>query len=288
MRVCDGCYEVLSKTANVPNTVDQKTTAAGNPPPCSPMKPPSRSETVNTTTTSNSSEKLISQDKPNACLNEAAIEATALEDKEFVEFNNKHLSMIREESEDTTPTTPPTTPITTYPKPLPLLPLQHEHDEIHPPVEKMFSVDIVDPELLEKTLGEMPRAPSEEPEIQIKPRNPQLYQLCQMNSNSSFWWDNSTDSNDEFGLNFRSDGVPTISESLSPSHPQLTASESITSCSYVENGRAACSFVEYRVFISRELLLRFKISRYNLINFARLKFAPYHLRVDTVKNSLDT
>lgn len=256
LRVCDGCYEVLSRTANDSGSVGQKQTITGNLLPQSPPITPSRS-TIISSTPCNSNQKLSPQDHPNADLDEVAKETKELEQQEFVDFNNKNLSMIREESEDGTPSTPPSTPVASYPKPLPLPPLPNENDiDIRPAVQKMFSVDIVDDELLKKTLDEMPQAPSVEPEIEIKPRNPQLYQLCQMNSTSSFWWDNSTDSNDEFGLNFRSDGVPAMSTSLSPAHPQLITSESVTSYYFGENGRPLAPLLTVWVFSISWAVLR--------------------------------
>jgi hypothetical protein len=240
LRVCDGCYSILTTTSG---SVDQKMT--GNQIPTSPSIVKSSKSSKLSVFLSNNNQPLIPKDSPHTDLDEVANEVKQIEQKEFVDFNNKHLSIIREESIDecTTPKTPPTTPVAKYPKPLPLHPTVSIEIgvEPRPPVQKMFSVDIVDDEQLKMTLMKMPKAPMEEPEIEIKPRNPQLYQLCQMNSTSSFWWDNSEDeSNDDFGLNFRSDGVPITSSSanfLSPAHPQLTASESITSYNFEEKGK---------------------------------------------------
>ena len=187
-----------------------------------------------------SNEKSILHGNPDRALDEMAKETKELEQPDFIDFNNKHLSVIREESEDSTLSTPPPTPISTYPQPLPIVPsiMSITENEKHPPVKKLFSVDVLDDDQLKRTLDEMPQAPTDEPKIQIKPRNPQLYQLCQMNSTSSFWWDSSTDSNDEFGFNFRSDGVPANNSAcLSPAHPVLTPAESVTSYYFGDNGR---------------------------------------------------
>ena len=274
LRVCDGCYSVLTTTSG---SVDQK--MPGNQIPTSPVKIP-RSNTPDVKSSksskisvflSNNNQPLIPKDPPHTDLEEVANEVKEIEQKEFVDFNNKHLSIIREESveEGATPKTPPTTPVASYPKPLPLHPSVSIEIDVEPrtPVQKMFSVDIVDDEQLKKTLEEMPKAPIEEPEIEIKPRNPQLYQLCQMNSTSSFWWDVSGDeSNDDFGLNFRSDGVPVTSSSanfLSPAHPQLTASESVTSYYFEEKGKnlialfEACGGVAFSQNMKRHLTREF-------------------------------
>ena len=249
LRVCDGCYQVLS--ANNSSNEDQKPTS-GNHQISSPSQPkPSKPKTskslnVKSVLSSKNNRKIIPNDTLNTDLDEITKEAKEIEQKEFVEFNNKHLSVIREESvEEGVPKTPPTTPVANYPKPLPLVPnVSIEIDPPKPTVEKMFSVDIIDEDLFKKDLEEMPQIPTEEPEIEIKPRNPQLYQLCQMNSNASFWWDQSEDSNDDFGLNFRSDGVPfqPSATTLSPNHPQLTASESVTSYYFEEKGMLLAPF----------------------------------------------
>ena len=239
LRVCDGCYSVLSSSTN---QVDEKAKLQkGNDSPPPQTKKPSKS--INKLfIQSNRDQPLTLEDsEPNSdIIDDVSSETKQIEQKEFVEFNNKHLSIIREESiEDGTPSTPPSTPVSVYPKPLPLNPIAIDIDiEPHPGIQKMFSVDIMDNEQLRKTLEDMPQASIEEPELEIKPRNPQLYQLCQMNSTSSFWWDASgDDSNDDFGLNFRSDGVPiTSSASFSPIHPQLIASESVASYHFEEKG----------------------------------------------------
>ena len=241
---------MLSTSGIHSNSVDQKPTS-GNEKVSSASQQkssnaqPSKSLNVKSVRPTNNNQKIIPK-HTKTDLDEITNEAKEIEQKEFVEFNNKHLSMIREESvEEGVPKTPPTTPVANYPKPLPLHPAVSI--EIDPPkstVQKMFSVDMVDEDLFQKDLEEMPQAPTEEPEIEIKPRNPQLYQLCQMNSNASFWWDVSEDSNEDFGFNFRSDGVPLqpSATTLSPNHPQLTASESVTSYYFEEKGMLLAPF----------------------------------------------
>ena len=238
LRVCDGCYNVLTATPN-PGVESQ---IQGNEVLSSSLSKPAHHVSTPERVPSSTEQPLIQKESSKPDLGEIKRERRELENKEFVDFNNKHLSIIREESieeRSTTPTTPPSTPVTSYPKPLPLHPIPIEIDA-KPPVKKLFSVDIVDDEQLKKTLDEMPPAPIEEPKFEIKPRNPQLYQLCQMNSNSSFWWDVSGDeSNDDFGLNFRSDGVPLNPTFLTtPEHPQLVASESVTSYHFEEKGNS--------------------------------------------------
>ena len=243
LRVCDGCYGVLSTAETNPNSVNQKATSGNQQ-----RSLPTQHKTSNIKTfkslnvksvLSNKNDRTVISNDNKTDLDEVANETKEIEQKGFVEFNNKHLSLIREESiEEPVPKTPPTTPVANYPKPLSLTPVSIEIDPPKPTVEKMFSVDVVDEDLFQKDLEEMPQAPTEEPEIEIKPRNPQLYQLCQMNSNASFWWDVSEDSNEEFGFNFRSDGIPLqpSATTLSPNHPQLTASESVTSYYFEEKG----------------------------------------------------
>ena len=250
LRVCDGCHGVLSTSGIHSNSVDQKPTSGNEKVSSANQQKPSNAQTskslnVKSVRPTNNNRKIIPK-HTKTDLDEITNEAKEIEQKEFVEFNNKHLSMIREESvEEGVPKTPPTTPVANYPKPLPLHPAVSI--EIDPPkstVQKMFSVDMVDEDLFQKDLEEMPQAPTEEPEIEIKPRNPQLYQLCQMNSNASFWWDVSEDSNEDFGFNFRSDGVPLqpTATTLSPNHPQLAASESVTSYYFEEKGMLLAPF----------------------------------------------
>ena len=269
--MCDGCHDILSESAAPTNALStttenmEQTSAGSNLLPST--KEPSRSTVLQATPCYTTYKPPDPPTNPEeSVLAEVAKEIKEIEQKEFVDFNNKHLSVIREESvEGSTPSTPPSTPVSaTYPQPLPLLPppppTPTADVEKHPPMKKLFSKDVLDDKQLKETLDKMPQAPSEVPKVHIKPRNPHLYQLCQMNSTSSFWWDSSTDSNDEFGLNFRSDGVPSPfvpPVPSSPIHPQLKAAESVVSYYFDDNGRRCCSHLSKGQFSDANLCLNF-------------------------------
>ena len=67
--------------------------------------------------------------------------------------------------------------------------LDSESISLAPP-PKLFSEN---EETLSQVLEQIPTISTEEPDVKVPERNPKMYQLVQMNSCSSFWWD-STDS----------------------------------------------------------------------------------------------
>ena len=53
-----------------------------------------------------------------------------------------------------------------------------------PPPPKIFG-----PEDDPSAKVDLPEAPTDEPEVNMQPRNPRLYELVSMSQDTSFWWD---------------------------------------------------------------------------------------------------